>query len=153
MNPKETTPDGFFQIAVSAVIENRDGKILIMKRSQGNDHHSNEWEIVSGRIKQNETDMTEALRREIHEEAGVDVTVVAPFRTFYFERGETKAPHFGVNFYCRYLGEDDAVSVDGLEQSNFEWVTPQEAITRINNEDIRNAVKRYLEVKTVYEAQ
>ncbi|MFH0773422.1 MAG: NUDIX domain-containing protein [bacterium] len=142
---------GLFNVAVSAIIENSRGEILITRRSIHHIHRPGEWELVTGRINQGETDMIEALKREVEEEVGLRVDVIAPYRTFYFEHGVDKKPHFGVNFYCSC--PDDQKIVLGKheegeqEQDAYKWVLPQEALTAIQDANVREAVLAYQEFR------
>lgn len=61
---------GLFHVVVEAIIE-KDGKILLMKRSPERDHAPNEWETLSGRMQQGES-FEEAVHREVLEETGLD---------------------------------------------------------------------------------
>ncbi len=57
---------------VAAVIE-KDGKVLIAKRRQG-DKLAGKWEFPGGKIDPGET-AEEALKRELHEELGIETGV------------------------------------------------------------------------------
>lgn len=140
-------PIGTFNVAVAALIE-KDGKILITKRSATRDHAPNEWEAgITGRIGQNES-MEEALRREVQEEIGLTVEIVTPYRVFHFYRGTEKAEHQGVNFWCKYVRGE--VQLDMNEQTEYKWVTPEDALKYINEEDVKKSLHYFLEFKKHY---
>ena len=63
-----------FFIAVKGIIRRKDGKMLILKRSAGDDHLPEVWETVGGGMDTEQTPQ-EALKREIREETGLDVSV------------------------------------------------------------------------------
>jgi len=134
--------EGSFYIAVSAVIVNPAREILITRRSLQHNHRPGEWELVTGRINKGETDMITALKREVKEEVGIEVDIIAPFRTFYFEHGGDKKPHFGVNFYCSYMGNQEIV-LNMQEQDGFQWVAPQIALGIIQDPSAKDAVLAY----------
>jgi 8-oxo-dGTP diphosphatase len=56
--------------AVGAVIKDREGRLLLIKR--GHEPGVGLWSLPGGRIKANETD-SEALEREMREETGLEV--------------------------------------------------------------------------------
>ena len=61
---------------VVAVIRNKDGDILLARRNEPElEHAHNKWEFVGGNIEFGETP-EEAIKREVKEEAGVEVEVV-----------------------------------------------------------------------------
>ncbi len=92
---------GTFNVAVAVCIEKGD-KILITQRSLKRDHAPGEWEGgITGRIDQGET-CEEAAHREVKEETGLEVDLIAPFHTFHFYRGTEKAEHIGISFWAKY---------------------------------------------------
>ncbi len=127
---------GIFKIAVEGVVE-KDGLILITKRSPERDHAPGEWETVTGRVENGET-LEEGVLREVKEETGLTVAVVKPFDTFHFYRGAIRDEHQGVSFWCKYVSGD--VVLDTTEQVEYKWVTPDEALTYITNENERRSI-------------
>ena len=110
-----------FSIAVKAIIRRKDGKILILKRSAGDDHLPEVWETVGGGMDVEQTPQ-EALKREIREETGLEVSVREPFNVFTFRKqtGEFKV---GITFLCD--SEDDTV-VLSHEHGEYRWIEPEE---------------------------
>ena len=139
---RNRSKEGTFQIVVSAIIENKEGKILVTQRHHSLDHRGGEWEVVSGRINQGEKSMQVALAREVREEIGIEVEILFPFRTFYFERGRRKIPTFGINFHCLYHGDNNAIKTNG-EIKAYRWVTPIEAYRLIADSDMHQAISSY----------
>lgn len=134
--------EGMFGIVVSAVIENSEDKILVTKRADDRDHRGGEWELISGRVDRGETDLAGALGREVREEVGLVIINPMPFRVFFFERGADKIPHFGVNFFCKFEGPD-VVTLDMIEQVDYKWVRPEEALGMIVDLNVAEAVVEY----------
>lgn len=110
-----------FYIAVKGIIRRPDGKILVLKRSAGDDHLPEVWETVGGGM-DTEENPQQALAREVHEETGLQVTVGAPFNVFTFRKdtGEFKV---GITFLCET--ESDTV-VLSEEHSEYRWINPNE---------------------------
>ncbi len=68
-------------LAVKGIIRRDDGKILVLKRSDKDDHKPGVWETVGGGMDKEEPPR-EALLREISEETGLKVSVSNPFNVF-----------------------------------------------------------------------
>ncbi len=109
-----------FYVAVKGIIRRKDGKILILKRSAGDDHLPEVWETVGGGMDEEQSPQ-EALKREIREETGLTVSVGEPFNVFTFRKqtGEFKV---GITFLCDT--EDDTV-VLSHEHSEYRWIEPE----------------------------
>ena|SRR6185436_18733885 len=107
---------------VSLVIE-RDGAVLLGRRSRTKDHAPGQWETISGRAKPNET-LVQAAHREALEETGLEVEVLRKIDTFTFDRGPGAVPTTGVTFHCRTWGERTRLSD---EHEEFVWATLEQA--------------------------
>ncbi len=86
-------------MCVVFVIE-RDGQMLLLKRSRAKDHAPGEWETGSGGILSGESPQV-ATAREAKEETGLDVEVLAPIDAFHFFRGAERRETIGITFHCR----------------------------------------------------
>lgn len=77
---------------------------------------TNGWiDFPGGRIEEHETDLAEALRREVREETSLEIDVGEPFVTG-IARGNTV---FLVGYRCRYRSGDVILSE---EHRSFRWV-------------------------------
>ncbi|RXE56888.1 hypothetical protein ABH15_01685 [Methanoculleus taiwanensis] len=61
-------------LAVSAVIRNREGKVLLLKRSPDDEINPGKWDLPGGKPDPGET-FDRALRREVYEETGMHVVL------------------------------------------------------------------------------
>jgi 8-oxo-dGTP diphosphatase len=111
-----------FLVCVVFVIE-REGQILLLKRSRTKDHAPGEWETGSGGILPGETPQA-AVLREAKEETGLDVDIVSVIDAFHFYRGAERRETIGVSFHCRALSGDVKLSE---EHDEARW-TPLEAL-------------------------
>ena len=109
--------DGRFMVAVAFVIE-RDGHVLLLRRSRDKDHGAGEWEIGSGRVQQGEPPVA-AVAREAREETGLDVAIVGLLDTFHFYRGPSRVETIGITFHCLAPGGDVKLSA---EHDDARWV-------------------------------
>ena len=112
-----------FIVAVAYVIE-KDGSVLVLRRGPLKDHAPGEWETGSGRVEQGETP-EDAVRREVSEETGLQVEIVAPVDTFHFYRGAAREETIGITFWCRYAGGE---LVTSEEHDRAEWIGFDKAI-------------------------
>jgi 8-oxo-dGTP diphosphatase len=112
-----------FIVAVAYVIE-KDEPILMLRRGPFKDHAPGEWETGSGRVERGETP-EDAVRREVHEETGLEVEIVAPVDTFHFYRGAEREETIGITFWCRYLAGEIVLSE---EHDRAEWMDFDKAV-------------------------
>jgi 8-oxo-dGTP diphosphatase len=61
----------------AGIIEDGTGRVLIARRPPGS-HMAGGWEFPGGKVHAGE-DVRTALRRELHEEVGIDVVAAEPF--------------------------------------------------------------------------
>lgn len=138
-----TNQIGRFLVATGAIIENSStGKILLLKRSNTKDFSSGIWEYVTGRLHQFE-EPAEGLRREVREEAGIEIDIVKPISVFHIFRGEKTAENelIGVMYWCKTDSEEVELSE---EHSDFRWVTATEALELIAKPSMRADVNAFI---------
>jgi 8-oxo-dGTP diphosphatase len=110
-----------YYLAVKGIIRREDGKILVLKRSNKDDHKPGVWETVGGGMDREETPQA-ALKREVLEETGLEVTLVEPFNVFAFKK-DTVEFKVGITFLCEYLSGDVVLSD---EHNEYRWINPKE---------------------------
>lgn len=106
---------------VSLVIE-RNGAVLLGRRSLAKDHAPGQWEAISGRVEAGEKP-EEAARREALEETDLDVEIVRQLDTFTFRRARDDEDTLGITFHCRVKGGHLRLSPEHRE---FLWATLDE---------------------------
>ena len=130
--------------AVSAVIVNGEGKILLHRRSD-----SNTWSLPGGEMEIGES-ITEAVKREVKEETNLDVEpqyitgiYSNPKHVIAYSDGEVRQ-EFSICFACKIIKGFLKVSEESFELAFF---TPQE-IEQLNmHESMQLRIKHYLEHK------
>ena len=109
MEPKQHT-------VVVALIRNEEGKILLARRNEpALKHAHNKWEFIGGGINFGENPET-AIKREVKEEAGVDVEVVRLLpkvlsHIWHLEKGDQQI--LLLHYECKIIG---GTLTPGLEE-------------------------------------
>ncbi|NTW27718.1 MAG: NUDIX domain-containing protein [Candidatus Moranbacteria bacterium] len=128
-----------FGVAVKGIIR-KDGKILVVKRSDCDAHRPCAWETVGGGIDEDETPHI-ALHREIMEESGLKVEIIEPFNVFSFKKddGEFK---IGITFVCDWIAGEVVLSE---EHSEHAWIDPED-FTQLNSvQSLHDEINMYME--------
>ncbi len=118
-------------------------RYLLLRRSAAKDFAAGLWECVTGRVDQGEG-FEEAVRREVREELGLDVTLEYLLGTTHFYRG-TAVPEnelIGVVYLCTLVGSP--VLTLSPEHDAYRWVTAVEATHLLAASDPSTAWARRL---------
>jgi len=106
------------QLAVSAVIF-RDGKVLLLKRAKSPGHGF--WSLPGGRVEFGESLHT-ALAREVDEEAGLTIDIVALAGWREVLPGAGGGGHYLImSFAARWVACEPRLNE---EHDDFKWVEP-----------------------------
>jgi 8-oxo-dGTP diphosphatase len=138
---------GRFLVATGAIIENSNtGKMLLLKRSDEKDFSAGIWEYVTGRLHQFE-EPAAGLRREVMEEAGIEIEIVKPISVFHIFRGEKTAENelVGIMYWCKTDSEEIKLSE---EHSGFRWVTTDEALELISKPSMQADIKAFIKERS-----
>jgi len=101
-------------VSVAAMVYNEEGKLLLVNSPWRG------WEYPGGLIEPGET-FEQALRREIREEAGVEVEI----ERFVGICKNVARDIVNIDFVCRYAGGELTISEESTEVA---WFTPEEAM-------------------------
>ena len=100
--------DGEYHLSVLAVIKRTDGKYLITKRAMDKHWAPGWWEVSGGGVMAGETSL-EAIRREVLEETGLDVTnAEGGFLFDYHRENPGEGDNYFVDVYRFTLDFTDA---------------------------------------------
>ncbi|MFB6180464.1 MAG: NUDIX domain-containing protein [Candidatus Nanohalobium sp.] len=125
-----------FRTAGKAVIVNEKGLILVIKRAGDETHLENLWDVPGGRFNYGETPQ-EGLKREVREEAGLEIEVLEPIKSWTFMR-DSGEQVFGTTFLCEPEGFEIEL---GDEHTDFQWVEKEELDRIEMHDDLREGLK------------
>lgn len=123
-------------IAVTGIVV-RDGRFLIMKRSEKEKAYPGYWTVPGGKIVRHEYEkmpitpnsegwydiVASTLKREILEEANIQIDDVKYLTDMTFIRPDD-IPVLVLSYWCRHkIGEVQL----GKDMTDYAWVTPEEA--------------------------
>lgn len=124
--------------AVGAVVRDGAGRLLLVLR--GREPAAGLWSIPGGKVEPGES-REAALRREVREETGLEVEVIAPVGVV--ERPTADGGVFEIHDYtARLLSDaDDAVAAD--DAGAVGWFTPAEVRTLDSVPDLVAALESW----------
>ena len=126
-------------IQVEAIIFRRNSnriEYLLLKRLP---ERNGFWQPVTGGVEEGET-LTEALRREIREETGIENLVRVIEGIYYFEFSDpnlNKEYVFGVE-----VSSTEVVVLDGEEHSEYRWCSIKDALQLLNWKENKEALEK-----------
>lgn len=147
-------PKGLYHKTVSIWIKNRSGQFLMSKRSP-NKQFPNYWECTGGSVQVGENTW-EAACREVHEELGIDISLLPRKKLISKKRKEQK------DFYDAWIvyGEFDIcnLKLDSKEVVEARWMTmeqifmlyAQESLHPLLNYVNSNIFKENINMKKVF---
>ncbi len=126
------------KVAHKALIE-KGGKILLAKGT-GDEL----WDLPGGRIHRGEKP-DQALKREIKEEVGLDISVEGPFFVDLIATTKTNEERYFVAFRTRLINVDQEFTLDPSEAAEVLWITRGEVDTVPVYEVCRDALRAYFQ--------
>ncbi len=102
-------------VAFHSIIE-KDGKILVLKRSSKDPFKADCWDLPGGIMNFGE-EVVAALKREVKEECGLEVETLSPMDVS--TRIDNEEQYVAVTFICEYKSGTVKLSKD---HSEFKWV-------------------------------
>lgn len=108
-----------FKINVSVIIKNKDGKLLLIKRSEDEEVFPGYWGIPGGTVEQTDGNLESALQRECEEEVGISIDTIQLVSNNINNRGEKGGALYLV-YTANHTG-GEVKPLDGTEKA--EWLT------------------------------
>ncbi|MGW1741337.1 NUDIX hydrolase [Nocardia sp. NPDC001965] len=140
-DPAAPTPNTV-KVAVSALVQDREGRILLIRRSD-----NGKYSVPGGGLEAGET-VAQAVVREVREETGIEVDVIElvgvfsnPEHVIAYDDGEVRQ-EFSICFRAQPIGGDLRTSEESTE---VEWVRPTELSERDIHPSILLRIQKGLE--------
>ena len=128
-----------FGVAVKAIVQDSEGRTLLLKRSGKSKHCGGQWEWPGGKVDSGEV-VNDALRREVKEECGLDIELVgflgAP--SFTLPEVHVVSPCFEATATSGDVSLSD-------EHEAYRWVEPSEYRDFTLAENVREFMMDYAE--------
>ena len=115
-------PERLFKLAVRAAIKNKQGRCLLIRRSNKCRHFVGQWEWPGGKVDEGET-FDAALLREVHEETGLEIEL-----TGVVGATEMEVEKVRVAVLCMEAELTGGTFTLSEEHDMHKWVLPQEML-------------------------
>lgn len=126
-----------FVVAIAIILE-KNGKLLLGKRSATQDFASGVWEFPAGRVEKGETP-EKTIEREALEELGIKISEHKIIDAYTFDRAGVDI--LLLNYICKSMEEPKKSE----EHDELRWVDPNEALSLFTFERQKQTVKLYLQ--------
>ena len=140
-------PQSKVMVAITAIIENEKGEILLINHSSENSPPYC-WEHVCGRLFSSEIPV-EGLLRIIKEETGIiAVEIIKPLTVFQVvpeDEREGENELISISYWCRTKTTSITVSP---KYSDYLWVAPEKAIELTGHSALRSYIQIFLREKS-----
>ena len=114
------------QVGVKVVLENADGKILVLLRSGKYETAEGTWDVPGGRI-DSASFLLDNLAREVDEETKLTLTsepVLVGAQDIFFKNNQDEDIHIVRLTYVAHTSGEPVL--DGTEHTEFRWVSFEE---------------------------
>ncbi|HEV3245448.1 MAG TPA: NUDIX hydrolase [Candidatus Paceibacterota bacterium] len=125
-------------VSQKAIVWNKDGKMLGMRRSETDPSRPLTWDLPGGELEEGE-DVRESLRREVIEESGLTIDELNVVDVY------GKTGHDG-QYWVMILYETKALEGEvrlSFEHDQFEWLTIEEFLARKSSGKIEHVLREY----------
>jgi 8-oxo-dGTP diphosphatase len=125
-----------FKAAGKAVIINKNGEILVMKRSTDETHLQEYWDVPGGSLNHGELP-EKALKRETMEEARMEIDIIEPINTWTYVHDDG-THRFGATYLCKPKNPEVTLSNEHIE---YRWVGAEELEDLRIYDELREGLK------------
>jgi 8-oxo-dGTP diphosphatase len=122
MNTSNNNQNKYCDVAGAEAFIPWNNKALIAKRSDQEDFLAGYWEVVGGRVEQNEN-MEQACIRETKEESGLEIKIIRPYHEYSYTAPDGRSV-CGTVFLCQ-LQQEPKVTLSE-EHQEYTWISADE---------------------------
>jgi 8-oxo-dGTP diphosphatase len=124
-----------------ALVVDDDGRIFFQKRSATRKLFPNTWDVVGGHVEPGET-LADALRREVTEETGWQLSVVLGPVGDYTYTGEDGLQRVETDFLVRVDGDLDKPRLEVGKHTEYRWLGPDDLAVLDENVKVNDGMIR-----------
>ncbi len=114
-----------FWIATKALIQNWEGKFLVLYKSEQEEINPNSFDIPWGRLERGEK-LEKWILREVKEETNLDISITKISRTRWFTKENLHL--VGITYLAKIQNNENTIQLS-WEHNNYFWKTKDEILT------------------------
>ncbi len=130
-------------IAAKALLINKEGEVLCLRRRPDDVHNPSTWDFPGGRLDEGESPF-DGLKRECNEEVALDIEIVHPINIHHFTRQDGQ--HITMMcFLCKVAGSGQEIKLSE-EHTEYKWLPAEQARETMHEAfqpDIDNYIKYF----------
>lgn len=137
-----------FEVIVHGLIH-KNGKILVGKKPDNIPHPiQGQWHFMGGRLEYDEN-IYDAVKREVKEEAGIDINVIkvidvyTKFSEWPKESGIKS--HWNIHIIFECIPVDDKIPVASDDVSELKWIDAKDVQKIVTGNMITTKIQKFLE--------
>ena len=123
------------KVSTKALVLNKEGKYLGLRRSETHPTKPFQWDLPGGWLEEG-ADIVEDIKREIREETSLEVKDI---RLHHVMSGESSKGDYHITICYACVADTDDVTLS-WEHDQFEWLTAEEFFKR----DINDRTKTFI---------
>lgn len=132
-DPNYIPVKNYYLVGQKCILYNAEDKFLLLKRSTKGGGGG--WSVPGGGLDQDE-DPVQGIKREVTEEAGLEIYEVEPIKLITFKENEDSV----IMIAYRARTDSDKVTLN-WEHDDFKWVSKDEALNEKMSDVLKDFIK------------